>query len=116
MVCSAGCSKPFRVATGVSTSGTGAIVQPPSSPLVPAVRKNIVTDFSAACDGVADDSDAFNNFGSWALNWQKTNSGLVELVVPSGSKCNFMKPTGMNQGIKQFLLTAYGATFTISPP
>jgi hypothetical protein len=89
---------------------------PPSSPPPPAyVTKNIVTDFGATCNGSGDDNPAFTAFNTWALNWQKANTGLIELVIPSGSVCMFTSTSLGNQfakGIKKLLVTGYGATLS----
>jgi len=90
-----------------------------------AIVKNIKTDFGAKCDGVANDVQAFTNFHEWALNWQKTNTGLIELDIPSGSVCEFITSTGVTgitgnnfsgrffaMGVKQLLVVGYGATLS----
>src|SRR4051812_33484642 len=48
------------------------------------VVKDLKGDFGAKCDGVADDAPAFAAFHAWALAWQQTHDGLIELDVPAG--------------------------------
>jgi peptidoglycan hydrolase-like protein with peptidoglycan-binding domain len=91
------------VATTLASSGGGT---------TPAVVKNIVTNFGAKCDGVADDAPAFIAFDTWALQWQRTNMGLVELDIPSGSKCNVKSYTWLTKGIKKVIVKGYGATLS----
>jgi len=81
-----------------------------------AVVKNIVTDFGATCNGSGSDESAFNAFNTWALNWQQSNSGLIELVIPSGSVCMFPSVIAeeWTVGIKQLLVVGYGATLSSS--
>jgi hypothetical protein len=94
--------------------------EPPTEPPPPpsttvAVSRNIVSDFGATCNGSGDDNAAFDSFNAWALNWQKTNTGLIELVIPSGSVCVFNAQTLGNRftkGLKKFRLTGYGATLS----
>lgn len=92
----------------------------------------------ATCNGVANDAQAFADFLTWAnLTWQVSNSGLVELYIPSGKTCLLSStitltaasfdpgcpsPTygftctwnssGFAKGIKKFLLNFYGASIT----
>jgi hypothetical protein len=81
-----------------------------AAPPTATIEKNIVTDFGAKCDGVADDARAFAAFNVWA----KAQTQLVQLTIPSGSICSFL--TGAAQwwakGIKQLLVIGYGATIT----
>src|SRR6516225_6015969 len=76
---------------------------------LPAVIKNIKSDFGATCNGVADDSRAFVNFNAWARRWQQGNSGLIELDIPSGSVC-ILTAGHWEFGIKKLLMKGYGAT------
>ncbi len=89
----------------------------------PAVIKNIKTDFGAKCNGIDNDVQAFTNFHEWALNWQKTNTGLIELDIPAGSVCEFITSDGITgitgnnysgrffaMGLKKLLVVGYGAT------
>jgi hypothetical protein len=76
--------------------------------------KNIVTDFGASCNGSGNDNAAFTAFNSWAKSWQISNSGLIELDIPSGSVCTFSS-TGESgnwfaRGIKSLLVVGSGAT------
>ena len=81
----------------------------------PAVIKNIKTDFGAACNGVDSDYAAFQAFNAWALQWQQSHSGLIELDIPSGSICMFSQSgegSWFAKGIKQLLVKGYGATLS----
>src|SRR6185312_12405565 len=52
---------------------------------------NIVTDFSATCNGTADDSATFTSFNTAAVAWDIANpgvSGAIQLTIPN-SKCMF---------------------------
>jgi len=80
-----------------------------------AIVKNIVTDFGATCNGSGNDNSAFTAFNTWALNWQQSNSGLIELDIPLGAVCMFTSGGGGNffaKGIKQLKVTGYGATLS----
>jgi hypothetical protein len=89
----------------------------PSAPPGPMVVKNIVTDFGAKCNGAGNDNAAFTAFNSWAKTWQASNSGQIQLNIPSGAVCMF---TNSNQtmgnwfarGIKNLLVVGYGATLS----
>lgn len=77
--------------------------------------KNIKTDFGATCNGAGNDNTAFTAFNTWALNWQKTNTGLIELTIPSGSVCMFTSAGGGNwfaKGIKKLKINGTGATLS----
>ena len=81
----------------------------------PAVIKNIKTDFGAACNGIDSDYAAFQAFNTWALQWQQSHSGLIELDIPSGSICMFSQSgegSWFAKGIKQLLVKGYGATLS----
>ena len=81
----------------------------------PAVIKNIKTDFGAACNGIDSDYAAFQAFNAWALQWQQSHSGLIELDIPSGSICMFSQSgegSWFAKGIKQLLVKGYGATLS----
>lgn len=88
-----------------------------------AVVKNIKTDFGATCNGVADDSQAFIDFNTWAKQWQQTNSGVIQLDIPSGSICLWDSANGTVRfnagwwvmGVKQLRVSGYGATFKAGP-
>jgi hypothetical protein len=69
------------------------------------IAKNIVTDFRAKCDGVANDSPAFMSFNSWA----RRQTLPITLTIPSGSVCN-LSSTPIAQGIKNLVVSGYGAT------
>jgi hypothetical protein len=97
--------------TGGDTAPRSAPAPAPASdPTAPAVVKNIKTDFGAKCDGVADDAPVFAAFNTWALQWQHTNSGLIELDIPSGSNCQFKTYAWVAKGLKKFILKGYGAS------
>jgi hypothetical protein len=86
-------------------------VSSPASPSIPptVIAKNIITDFGATCNGVADDARAFMSFNSWAI---KQTIPIV-LTIPSGSVCNFAStPSTFAVGIKNLTVSGYGATFT----
>jgi hypothetical protein len=96
---------------GGNTAGNAA---PPTSTTPPPnyVAKNIVTDFGAICDGVADDAPAFTAFNTWAVNtWQVSTAGLIQLTIPSGKTCQFLSDPGRwAQNIKKLLVIGYGAS------
>ncbi len=92
----------------------------------PAVIKNIKTDFGAACNGVDNDVQAFTDFHEWALQWQSTNDGIIELDIPAGSVCEFIASARINvpsassgqfsgrffaRGIRHLRVVGYGAAF-----
>jgi hypothetical protein len=52
-----------------------AFAVPAFAQTAPAVVKNIKTDFSAKCDGVADDTASFTAFTSWAKLGSKPMAG-----------------------------------------
>src|SRR5262249_37563656 len=85
---------------------------PPPQPPAPApaptfIAKNIVTDFRAKCDGVANDSPAFMSFNSWA----RRQTSPITLTIPAGSVCIVSsRPNGFAQGIKNLVVSGYGAT------
>jgi len=70
------------------------------------------------CDGVTDNTAAFTAFTNWAVNtWQATNTGQIELFIPSGVTCTYnggiMFALGRGlPGIKNLIVMAYGATLT----
>jgi hypothetical protein len=73
------------------------------------LSKNIVTDFGARCNGVADDAPAFMSFNSWA----RAQTLPITLTVPSGSVCNFAStPNTFVAGVKNLVVSGYGAKFT----
>ena len=78
------------------------------------MAKNIVQDFGAKCDGVADDANAFAAFNQWAQG----QTLPVVLTIPSGSVCMFLSGgTGwagswFAKGIKKLLVMGYGATIS----
>jgi hypothetical protein len=80
--------------------------QPPAPAPAPTfIAKNIVTDFRAKCNGVANDSPAFRSFNSWA----RRQTLPITLTIPSGSVCN-LSSTTIAQGIKNLVVSGYGAT------
>ena len=69
----------------------------------------------ATCNGVADDAAAFISFNTWAVGtWQGAHSGLIELLIPAGSICEFISgnvtTNSFGSGIKRFQIVGYGAT------
>ncbi|HEY6329415.1 MAG TPA: hypothetical protein VI756_08755 [Blastocatellia bacterium] len=97
-------------AANKSTSTTSASGAP-----YPAITKNIVSDFGCGCNGTGSDNAAFTAFNTWALSWQASHSGLIELVIPSGATAmlTVSGETGwFAKGIKQLLVSGYGATFS----
>jgi hypothetical protein len=116
-------SAEFAIATtAVETSTSSSITATYNSSsnaatlsvMLSAVVKNIVTDFGCTCNGVADDNAAFAAFNTWALNWQATNSGLIELYMPPGSIAVVRSGAGraFAVGIKQLLVVGDGATLS----
>jgi hypothetical protein len=77
-----------------------------------ATAKNIVADFGATCNGVADDAPAFAVFNTWA----RAQTVPVQLTIPSGRTCQFISAAGMwwAAGIKNLLVIGYGATISDS--
>ncbi len=95
---------------GGNTAGNAA---PPTSPVPPTpiyIAKNIVTDFGATCNGVANDAPAFAAFNTWA----QAQTLQVQLTIPSGSICWFGTNVGRwwAKGIKNLLVLGDGATIT----
>ena len=65
----------------------------------------------AACNGSMDDTAAFQLFATWALGWQSTpHVGQIELFIPSGNTCTLDTPTIPFDGIRNLLVSGYGAT------
>jgi hypothetical protein len=94
---------------GGNTSGD--MPPPPASPPPPTVvARNIVTDFGARCDGLADDGRAFTAFNTWA----QSQTLSVQLTIPSGRTCSFLSSEGgdWTKGIKNLLVIGYGASLT----
>ena len=94
----------------ISGNTTGDTAPPTSSAPAPTtIAKNIVTDFGATCNGVADDTPKFMSFNSWA----KVQSLPITLTIPSGSVCNFAStPATFALGVKNLVVSGYGANFT----
>jgi hypothetical protein len=89
-----------------------AFAGPAFAQTAPSVIKNIKTDFAAKCDAVADDTASFDAFATWAKQWQQSNSGLIELLIPSGSKCTLNTYSSTFTGIKKLLVVGYGASLS----
>ena len=73
--------------------------------------KNIVTDFGAKCDGVADDAPAFAAFNTWAL----AQTLSIVLTIPKGRSCTFKTYSAGSwfaKGIKKLTVSGYGATLS----
>lgn len=69
--------------------------------------KDIVDDYSATGDRVADDAPAFMDFNAAVRTWQDTNEGLVVLKVPVGEfffETNAGNLNSFTAGIKHLLL------------
>jgi hypothetical protein len=83
------------------------------------VTKNIISDFDAICNGTADDSAAFASFNNWALANQSSYT-QVKLYIPSGAHCVIASNAKVGSsssihftfGIKNLLVSGYGATLT----
>jgi hypothetical protein len=107
-------------ATAIPASATPLTVGSPSISAVQVnsanIIKNIVTDFGAVADGVTDVNPAFDAFNAWAMTYQTSNPGLIQLNLPAGSYL-FNRPGGgignyFAAGIKELLVMGYGATIT----
>jgi hypothetical protein len=63
------------------------------------------------CDGVTDNTASFAAFVTWAITWQATHSGQVQLFIPPGRTC-YIHDTGTQflNGIKNLLIVGYGVT------
>jgi hypothetical protein len=85
---------------------------PPPPTATSPVTKNIVTDFGAKCDGVADDARAFAAFNLWA----RAQIRPIVLTIPSGSTCTFKSYHAVGsyfaKGIKKLIVLGYGATLS----
>jgi hypothetical protein len=85
---------------------------------MPAISKNLITDFGAAGDGIADDTTSFMNFRAWAVAWQESgNAGQIELVLDSGHTFLLgssipVYSNAFTTGIKKLLISASGASLT----
>jgi hypothetical protein len=98
---------------GNTSGNTAPQTAPAPAPPPPPIAKNIVTDFGATCDGVANDATAFAAFNSWALTWQASNTGLIELDVSGTCMFNSVgSGTWLAKGIKKLLVVGYGATLS----
>jgi hypothetical protein len=80
---------------------------PPTSPSPSFVAKNFVSDFGAKCNGVSDDTPAFMRFNSWA----RAQTLPTNLTIPPGSACQFLSPSPFAAGIKNLVVSGYGASF-----
>lgn len=74
-------------------------------------QKNIVADYSATCNGVANDTSAF-----LAFKTAYQGGPPVTLTIPPGSNCRFIGTAGAGllpfAGIPDLIVSGYGATFT----
>jgi hypothetical protein len=95
---------------GGNTAGNTAPPTAPAPPPPTVIAKNIVTDFGARCDGVADDAPAFAAFNTWA----KAQTTQVQLTIPSGGVCAFLTSIGARwtKDIKDLVVQGYGSTLT----
>ena len=104
-------SSPTARSRGNAAGATSPGPVPPPADAT-AIAKNIVTDFRAKCDGIANDNAAFTAFNLWA----RAQRGPVALTIPSGSICTFSNAKGSGnwfaRGIKKLLVIGYGATLT----
>jgi len=80
--------------------------------------KNFITDYSATCNGVADDSTAL---AAWNTAGVAQNPGKILLYIPPGSKCRFVtnnaivwNPSDTNPAIQNAVIWAYGASVDIT--
>lgn len=66
----------------------------------------------ATCNGIVSDSQKFADFNTWAVSWQATHSGLIELYIPPGKTCYISGDEGADfaKGVRQLLVSGYGAT------
>lgn len=78
-------------------------------------QKNLVTDYGATCNGIADDTSAFLAFKA-----AFQNNTPVTLTLPNGGNCTFGPVSGAGmfpfQGIGNLIVSGYGATLTNSIP
>jgi len=83
-----------------------------SSATLSVIVKNIVTDFGAKCNGMANDVNAFLAFRAWALANQGTSQ--ITLTIPSGARCMFLTTAAQRwvQDIKNLVVIGYGATIS----
>jgi hypothetical protein len=80
----------------------------PAAESTTTLAKNIVTDFRAKCDGVANDAPAFMSFNSWA----RAQTLPIRLTIPPGSVCEFRSsPATFAFGVKNLVVSGYGAKF-----
>jgi hypothetical protein len=50
------------------------------------IKRNIVTNFGATCNGTKSDHAAFVAFNTWAVAWQAKNDDLINLIIPQNGK------------------------------
>ena len=101
---------------GVSAGISNTISCQPSCGAPGAIQFNIVTDFGAACNGVADDQPAFLNAGiSMRADPRVIAGAPVTLTVPSGATCNLLLAEPAQpvfSGLNDFTLVMTGASMT----
>lgn len=105
----------FWCAAAVARGGGGGHVTKFDANLFPgATVKNFITDYSATCNGVADDSTAL---ASWVSDATAHNPTLYVLYIPPGSKCRFASNNGFQwggtlgaAGIQNYVVWGYGAS------
>lgn len=109
----------------VATACLAAPLLEPPSP-VPSVVCNFQTGIATGvgagapcvsmlptCNGIADDTAAFQSFARWAIrNWQASHNGVIELLIPSGLNCTLTTATVPFNGIRDLLVSGYGATLS----
>lgn len=94
----------------------------------PAVSCNITTGVAtgvgagtcnttlAVCDGANDDTTAFASFNTWAVAWQGSHSGLIDLFIPSGKTCTVASSGPQpNKNLLKVRWDGVGATLLITP-
>lgn len=113
----------FSVSVLAGTVPSNAGINHGSALAVPVVICNLVTGIAtgvgagtcasptATCNGVADDTAAFNAFATWATGtWQAGNTGLIGLLLPAGANCQLTTSAVTFAGIKQLVVLGTGAT------
>ncbi len=106
-----------------SSSAMDAATDGDASDTPPAVVCNFLTGVAtgvgagtciaspAICDGMADDTAAFNAFAGWAKGtWQASHKGRIELFIPPASHCQLTTTDVTFDGITELLVVGYGAT------
>jgi hypothetical protein len=95
--------RPYGLNTSDNKSPSAGRALSPATPPT-TIAKNIVSDFRAKCNGVANDTPSFVAFNAWA----RRQTLPITLTIPSGSVC--MLNSSFAKGIKKLLVLGYGAT------